>query len=146
MRKLILPLLAACLCLPHNVSAVKTLETSKTRSYNAGSVSVQLSDPAGSIYRPGEPVHLTYQTSEDAYIFIFDIDTEGYVHLIHPADGRLTERSAAGRRYTVPDPRAASQLVVEGETGIEFIFALAVAEREYVDENELYFLAEDQQF
>ncbi len=146
MRKLILPLLAACLVLPNSVFAVKTLTTSNARSYEAGGVSVSLSDPAGSIYRPGESIQFSYQTSEDAYVIVFDIDTEGYVHLIHPINGRLAERSAAGQRYSIPDPREVSSLVVEGETGIEFIFALSVPWREYVDENELYFLADDRPF
>lgn len=147
MKKLILPLLlVVCLLLPSGVFAVKAVTTSDVKSYKAGGVSITLSDPAGSIYQPGEAIQFSYETGEDAYVIVYNIDSEGYVHLISPMDGRLPERSSAGRRYVIPDPREAASLIVEGETGIEFVFALSIPGREYVDENELYFLADDRPF
>ncbi len=138
MRRLILFALGMSLMFPLSASS---LTHYKTESYSSGGIKLDLSEPAGSIFRPGEDVRFAYRTDEDAYVIIFDIDTEGYVHLLYPQGGQLGPRSLAGRRYSIPEEQKAS-FVVEGETGMEFIFAIAVSEREHIDEDELAFLAE----
>jgi hypothetical protein len=140
MKKLILPLIAMVLFFPLRSESITH---SITKGYSSGGVELDLSEPAGSIYRPGESVSFTFQTKEDAYVILFDIDTDGFVHLIYPDNGRLDKPAAAGRKYTVPENRGNS-LFVDGETGMEFVFALAVDDRNYIDETELEFMAENE--
>lgn len=111
--------------------------------YSTGGVTLKLTEPAGSIYRPGEPVRFTYTTDTDAYVIIFDIDTDGYVHLLHPENGRLSRKAVAGQKYVLPD-YGESSLIVAGATGLELVFALAVPDRNQIDEEELGFLLENE--
>ena len=140
MKKLILPLIAIVLIFPLSSEGITH---SNATSYSSGGIKLELSEPAGSIYRPGESVSFTYQTKEKAYVILFDIDTDGFIHLIYPYNGRLGKPAAAGKKYTVPEHRGNS-LFVEGNTGMEFVFALAVVDRNHIDEVELEFLADNE--
>jgi len=109
----------------------------KRTSYRDGGVVLRMNAEKGSILNPGEDVSFTYQTSDDAYVILFNIDTEGYVNLIAPADGRLS-LAEARETYRVPDGN--ERLVVSGETGMEFVFALSVADPSSIDLDELAYL------
>ncbi|MBI4719670.1 MAG: DUF4384 domain-containing protein [Chitinivibrionia bacterium] len=140
MRRLLPVLLAVFIATPASSGAVTR---SNPNVYATGGVSIKLDEPAGSIYRPGEDVRCSFITEQDAYVIIFDIDTDGYVHLLYPQNGALSQKSLAGKKYALPDYDEAG-LVVSGPTGIELIFALAVPDRDHISEEELSFLAENE--
>jgi hypothetical protein len=106
-------------------------------------VSLTLSDPIGSVYRAGEEVGISLRTDSDAYVVLFDIDTDGFVHLLYPEDGKSLRKFSGGRSYAFPEDPDRS-LVVGGARGIEFIFALAVENRDYINEQEVRFLDDNE--
>ncbi len=120
--------------------AVDAVIHSKTDSYANRGVSISLHDPIGSVYREGEEVGFSIRTDTDAYVIVFDIDTDGFVHLLYPAGGENIQKFSSGRVYSLPDdPR--ESLVVGGAKGLEFVFALAVEDREAINDEEVRFLA-----
>jgi hypothetical protein len=92
---------------------------------------VALADPAGSVYQAGEPIRLSVRTDTDAFVLVFNIDSEGFVHLLHP-QGTSAEKLAGGRWYDIPTD-GDRELVVGGKTGVEFVFAVSVNDRDAVD-------------
>jgi hypothetical protein len=72
------------------------------RSASKG-VSVTLSDPIGSVYRAGEEVGVSLRTDSDAYVVVFNIDTDGFVHLLYPEDGKSLRKFSGGRVYELPE-------------------------------------------
>jgi hypothetical protein len=89
--------------------------------------------PMGTVLNTGDPVSFQYQTSEDATVLVFNIDSQGYVRLVYPTGDVATAR--ARETYTVPDDGA--DLVIDGETGVEFVFALAVDDPSAIDATEV---------
>jgi hypothetical protein len=87
-------------------------------------------------------VEFSLQTDTDAYIVVFDIDTDGFVHLLYPARGQTLQRFSSNRMYNLSRDLGGS-FIVAGAKGIEFVFALAVENRDYINEQELRFLADD---
>jgi hypothetical protein len=110
---------------------------SQEANYGDGGMMIRMSVPMGTVLNAGEEVAFKFQTLEDAYVIVFNIDSSGYVHLLHPEQG--LSMAAARRTYDVPEGRN-STLLVSGETGVEFVFALAVPQRDWVDEDELSYL------
>jgi hypothetical protein len=95
--------------------------------------------PAGIVLNPGDEIGFRLQSDEDAYVIVFNIDTEGYVNLLYPARGERPVHVREGDTYLIPDDNSET-LVVEGNTGVEFVFALVVPERDDIDRRELDFL------
>lgn len=122
---------------PINADAVSP---GNSDSYNRG-VSLQMSRPAGAVLNPGDEIGFRLQSDIDAYVIVFNIDTEGFVNLLYPARGERPVRVREGETYFIPDENR-EVLVVEGNTGVEFIFALVVPERDDIDRRELDFLGE----
>lgn len=134
MKRLLMFLSAACLLAASTANAVSTY---KKTSYTDGGVVLRASAAKGSILNPGEQISFTYQTSEDAFVVLFNIDTEGYVHLLYPYD-TAPEMAQARRTYRVPAGQ--DKLLVSGETGMEFVFAVTVPFRGALDDEELAYL------
>ncbi|MBN1886181.1 MAG: DUF4384 domain-containing protein [Candidatus Krumholzibacteriota bacterium] len=103
-------------------------------------LSVRLVGGKGAVLMPGRDVNITFQTSEDAFVFIYNIDTDGYVNLLYPADGRPV-RSEGRTVHFLPEAGRGIRWTVGERTGIEYIHAIAVPERSMIDENELAYLA-----
>ncbi len=104
-------------------------------------VSVRLVGGKGAVLKPGRDINITFQTSKDAYVVLYNIDSEGYVHLLFPEDGKPAK--VKGRKvYFLPEPGEGLYWEVGNTTGIEYIHALAVSDRAMLKEEELYFLAE----
>jgi hypothetical protein len=103
-------------------------------------VSIRLIGGEGSVLMPGRDINLTFQTNANAYVIVYNIDSEGYVHLLHPADGR--PRIASGKKiYFLPEQGKGIIWEVGDRTGIEYIHAIAVENPEMIDRDELYYLA-----
>lgn len=79
----------------------------------------------GGVYRQGEPMRVFFRPSADAYVLIYNIDTEGYIHLVYPYDPDDPDQVEGGRTYQVPSRNDPYDLVADGPTGIEYVVAIA---------------------
>lgn len=104
--------LALCFCLMAASSLAQT-----------GGVVLRSDSPMGAVLSTGDDVSFEYQTREDAAVVVFNIDSQGLVHVLHPQGE--PEISRALQSYTVPSD-GSSSIVVDSPTGVEFVFALAV--------------------
>ncbi|MCK4233672.1 DUF4384 domain-containing protein [candidate division WOR-3 bacterium] len=89
-------------------------------------VSVDKGDEA--VYYDEEPIFISFRTTENAYVIIYDIDTDGNLHLIFPEreEGRGFIR--ANRTYQIPADNDDYSLRIKGPPGEEFICAVASTE------------------
>jgi len=104
------------------------------------SVSVTMLGEKDGVYGAGKEVRLLFQTTQDAYVVVYNIDANGYVNLLYPEDGRPV-LSKANTSNFLPPPGKNVVWETSGTTGIEYIHALAVADKGRLDEDELYFLS-----
>lgn len=141
MKRLPALLLVAVFLYPTTAYSVTQYKTSNYAKYG---VSLTLDDAIGSIYQEGEEVGFSIRTDTEATVIIFNIDTDGFVHLLYPRDGKNLRRFSPGRVYYLPEDPDQS-LVVGGTTGIEFVFALAVENRDDINEEELRFLVDGEE-
>lgn len=79
------------------------------------------------VYQPGDGMTVKVRTSDDAWLLVYEIDTEGYVRLLHPHRGRAG-RVEGRRTMLVPDPSEDVELVVEESVGQSYIVAIASTE------------------
>ena len=79
----------------------------------------------GGVYRPGEGMRIFFRASADAYVLLYNIDTEGYIHLIYPYGLDDPSRAEGGRTYQIPSRRDPYDLVADGPAGVEYIVAAA---------------------
>jgi hypothetical protein len=87
-------------------------------------VEVWLNKHNGSVYHPGQIVRAYFQTDRDCYVAVYNIDAEGFVHVLYP---KYQDRAwvEGGRIYEIPDPYDNYDLVVDGPKGIEYVVAVA---------------------
>lgn len=105
-------------------------------------VSVRLVGGKGSVLRPGRDIRLTFQTNKDAYVVIYNIDSEGYINLLFPNNGTI--KKVRGRTvHYLPDENSGVYWEAGGKTGIEYIHAVAVSDLDRLKEDEIYFLAQN---
>ncbi len=76
------------------------------------------------VYRAGDPIRIEARTSDDAYLLVYEIDAQGYVHVLHPtAHGR---GFVEGRRsVTIPDQDSDFELSAQGPDGLGYVVAIA---------------------
>ncbi|MGD8414413.1 MAG: DUF4384 domain-containing protein, partial [Candidatus Latescibacterota bacterium] len=108
-------------------------------SYSGGAVMIDMTQPLGTVLNPGDEIGFRLVSDVDAYAIVFNIDTEGYVNLLYPARGEKPVHVREGETYLIPDD-SNELLVVEGRTGVEFLFVLVVPDRDDIDRRELDFL------
>lgn len=82
-------------------------------------------DRADARYRPGESVSLTVETSEDAYVWVFDTGTSGRVHQIFPNEHATDNFMRAGQAVTLPGDDAKYQFVAAEPAGVELLTVVA---------------------
>jgi hypothetical protein len=136
LRCLIAALVALAAFAPINSNAVSQ---ENSRSYSGGGVTIDMSQPPGAVLNPGDEIGFRLLSETDAYVIVFNIDTEGFVNLLYPAKGERPVRVREGGTYLIPDD-SSELLVVEGRTGVEFLFVLAVPDRDDIDRRELDYL------
>ena len=79
------------------------------------------------VYEPGEPVQIKVRASDDAYLLVYDIDSEGYVRVLYPYEG--SSGYVAGRHtYQVPPTESGLQLVVQEPVGEGYVVAVVSRE------------------
>lgn len=123
MKKLLIFLIAAAVsasCL----SAAGAFEEVGSRPSRHPQVEVWLNKHNGSVYHPGQIVRTYFQTNSDCYVAVYNIDAEGFVHVLYP---KYDDRAwvEGGRIYEIPDPYDNYDLVVDGPKGIEYVVAVA---------------------
>ena len=145
-RSLLIFLLAVIVLSPTAASAapveINTSPALKPAVASDIDVSLRLIGGRGAVLMPGRDINLTFQTSSDAYVIIYNIDSEGYVHLLYPADGR-PEMIRGRKVHFLPEQGKDITWEVSGDTGIEYIHAIAVDDPSRIDRDELYYLAQN---
>jgi hypothetical protein len=126
------------------LSALATISSNavsqdNSTSYSVGGVSLAMTQPPGTVFNPGDEIGFRLESESDAYVIVFNIDTEGYVNLLYPAKGERPVHVREGGVYMIPDDNS-EVLLVEGRTGVEFLFALVVPDKDDIDRRELDFL------
>jgi hypothetical protein len=93
---------------------------------SAASLAVSVSTDRGdnAVYEPGDKVEIQARCSSDANLLVYDIDAEGYIHVLFPhgGNGGLV---AGQQTIMIPDEKASDQLVVQGPVGQGYIVAVA---------------------
>ena len=92
---------------------------------SAIAVDVWVNREEGGVYRPGESMRIFFRTRTDAYVLVYNIDTEGYIHLVYPYGPSDPHRVEAGRTYRIPARHDPYDLVADGPPGMEFVVAVA---------------------
>ncbi|UCF78195.1 MAG: DUF4384 domain-containing protein [Candidatus Eiseniibacteriota bacterium] len=82
----------------------------------------------GAIYYPGERIRVYFRASRDCYVTLYNIDTQGYVHLLYPARPFESHFVMGGVTYRIPSRRDPYDLIVGGLHGVEYIEAVASVE------------------
>ena len=126
----------------HSVEIKKSTPEVSTGYTDELMVSVRVAGGNGSVLEPGERVKLTFQTNRDAYVVLYNIDSDGFVNLLYPRDGK--PRRVEGNKINfLPEAGSGLQWVIEGSTGVEYIHAVAVTDRAAIKEQELYYLVQN---
>src|SRR5688572_1657539 len=130
-RRLIVMGAAACMAaaLPSTSPAAVRVDAS-IHAENAArdsrvDINVWTNKEEGGVYRQGEPMRVSFRSSVDAFVLIYNIDTEGYIHLVYPYGPEDPDRVEGGVTYQVPSRGDPYDLVADGPTGIEYVVAIA---------------------
>ncbi len=84
-----------------------------------------------SVYYPGEEIHIYFKVSDDAFVVVYDVDTDGRVKLLYPMDPESSMPTRGGRTYRLPPTTSAWNYHISGPTGIEYVVAVASPEPFY---------------
>jgi len=88
-------------------------------------VDVWINKEEGGVYQPGENMQVFFRSNADAYVLVYNIDTEGYIHLVYPYGPSDPPRVEAGQSYRIPARHDPYDLVADGPPGMEFVVAVA---------------------
>lgn len=91
------------------------------------SIDIWLNKAEGSTYYYGEDVAIYFQTDEDCYVVVYDIDPAGNVSMLYPADSESSCFVKGGEQYRIPDVYDDYRLEVTGPGGPEYIYAVATS-------------------
>ncbi|HVO76738.1 MAG TPA: DUF4384 domain-containing protein [Candidatus Bathyarchaeia archaeon] len=140
--------LLAALLIPLFTSQVRTIDLKKggaapiAPGVSEFTVDVSLLGEKGDVYQPGNQIRLSFQTTKDAYVVIYDVDVDGNVQLLYPEDGRPVI-SEGRKAYFLPAPGKGEYWTTGRTTGVEYIHAVAVTDPARFNDTELHFLAEN---
>src|SRR5689334_15450514 len=79
------------------------------------------------VYQPGDAMTVKVRSTDDAYLLVYEIDSDGDVRLLYPW---RRSNGLVDARHTVrlPDESSGYELVVEKQTGEGFVVAIASKE------------------
>lgn len=81
--------------------------------------------PSGSGYKSGESITFHFTTEKDCYLYLFHIDTEGYLRMLFPNKWNTDNRVKAGIDYKIPDDNMDFDFKVIAPYGSEVLIAFA---------------------
>lgn len=76
-------------------------------------------------YNIGDKIKISTNVNESAYVYLFDIDTNGNVSMIFPNSLNPNNFVGAGETKTFPQPGANFDFTVSGPTGIDQVLVVA---------------------
>ncbi|WP_179166018.1 DUF4384 domain-containing protein [Azospirillum agricola] len=118
------PPAAAADSLPRDLSAeqrpIADLKPERTDLAITASV-----DRKDGVYRPGDKVELTVQTSKEAYVTVVDVGTSGKVHVVFPNQYQTDNRVRGGQAVKIPGGSDSFDLKVGGPAGTEVLKVIA---------------------
>ncbi|MBD3169428.1 MAG: DUF4384 domain-containing protein [candidate division Zixibacteria bacterium] len=79
----------------------------------------------GATFYRGEDLVVYFRTNADCYVLVYEIDTDGNIHVLYPADEGLTGFVQGGKTNRIPPPDADYHIEVGGSRGDEYIYAIA---------------------
>ncbi len=82
----------------------------------------------GSVYNPGDEIEILFETSQDCYVVIYNIDTRGYVNILYPYDHTDSPWVEGNQIHRIPGSYNDYDLRVDGPDGVEYIQAIASLE------------------
>jgi len=80
------------------------------------------------VYYEGEPIFISFHSTKDAYIFIYDIDTNGKISAIYPESSEEKGFIKANKTYRIPAEVDDYSFRVKGPSGEEFICCVTSSE------------------
>ena len=80
------------------------------------------------VYYPGERIKLFFKANNDAYVVVYDVDTEGRVKLLFPSDPYRGGWVSGGTTEVLPPHGSDWDMRISGPTGIEYVVAVASTE------------------
>jgi hypothetical protein len=92
-------------------------------------LSVEVTSDRGpdAVYQSEEVLDLSVRLSSDAYLLLYEIDSEGTVQVIYPGPG-MTGLLDGGRTQRIADQFPDQELVVQGPVGQGYVVAIASRE------------------
>jgi len=92
----------------------------------AQSLDVQIATDKGNqaVYQPGDAMQVSASVNADAFLLVYEIDSDGFVHVLYPMQGQ-GGHAPAGSSIVIPDAHSNQALVVENNTGQDYIVAIA---------------------
>ena len=87
-------------------------------------VSVWTDKGNDAVYQPGDQMQVRVKVNGDAYLLVYEIDSDGFVHVLYPTRGQ-DGHAPGGETMNFPDPSEDRELVVENNTGQDYIVAIA---------------------
>ncbi len=85
----------------------------------------------GASYDQREKIIISFRTTTDGYVTIYDIDTRGNVSILFPNKHYPDNFVRGNQVYTMPNPSYDYDLIVEGPEGIEYVDAVASSDPYY---------------
>jgi hypothetical protein len=76
-------------------------------------------------FKAGDTISFKFKASENAYVTLLDISTDGSVHKIFPNKWHKSGKVEKGKEYRFPPPDAEFVFRVKGPGGVEYIKAIA---------------------
>jgi hypothetical protein len=76
------------------------------------------------VYQPGEAMTVKVRASDEAYLVVYEIDSDGHINLLYPWR-RGSNMVDAHRTYRLPPDDSGYELAVERSTGEGYIVAIA---------------------
>lgn len=98
------------------------------REENGFEIDVSVDKGDDATYYDGEPIFISFRMTEDGYIVVYDIDTEGNLNLIFPESADEDGFIRANKTYQIPEDNDDYSFKVNGPPGEEFICAVASSE------------------
>jgi hypothetical protein len=77
------------------------------------------------VYQQGEALRVRFRVNDDAYVCVYNIDTEGRLRVLFPAHPGIAGRVRGGRVMSLPAPGADYDFVAAGPTGMELLVIVA---------------------